>query len=400
MAAALELPPDVLVGPVGHHLAGARVAGEEVVAHVLAVVGAEGLVVAVARAVHQVGEGAVAVGGEQRVPAPAPDDLDDVPAGAAEERLELLDDLAVAAHRAVEALEVAVDDEGEVVELLLRRELEQAARLGLVHLAVAEVGPHVLVAGVLQPAVVEVLVELRLVDGVHRPDAHRHRGELPEVAHQARVRVAGDGERRAVDEVRLLLAEAVEPVLADPALEEGAGVHAGGGVPLEEDLVTAAGVVLAAEEVVEADLVEGRRRGVGGDVATDADAGALRAVHDHRGVPAQVGAEAALDLLVAGEPGLLLGADRVDVVGGRQRRDAHLLGPRPLEHAQHEVAGTHPAGAVDDGVEAVEPLLRLGGVDVRQVRRDAVEDGSDVFAGGHALVLSPITGRARERARS
>ena len=210
----------------------------------------------------------------------------------------------------------------------------------------------------LMPAVVQVLVELRLVDGVHRADAHRHRGELPEVGHQARVRVRGQRQRRAVDDVRLLLAEAVEAVLGQPALEEGAGVHAGGGVALEEDLVAAAGVVLAAEEVVEADLVQRRRGGVGRDVAADADAGPLRAVDDHRGVPAQVGAEAALGLLVAGEPRLLLGADRVDVVGGRQRRHADLLGAGALEHAQHEVAGPHPAGAVDDRVEAVEPLLR------------------------------------------
>jgi hypothetical protein len=60
--------------------------------------------------------------------------------------------------------------------------------------------------------------------------------------------------------VRLLLAEAVELVLGQPALEqEGAGVDAGGGVALEEDLVAAARVVLAAEEVVEADLVEAGR---------------------------------------------------------------------------------------------------------------------------------------------
>jgi pyruvate dehydrogenase complex dehydrogenase (E1) component len=44
---------------------------------------------------------------QQLIPLAAPDDLDDVPAGTAEERLELLDDLAVAAHRAVQALQVA-----------------------------------------------------------------------------------------------------------------------------------------------------------------------------------------------------------------------------------------------------------------------------------------------------
>jgi hypothetical protein len=75
------------------------------------------------------------------VPVAAPDHLDDVPAGAAEDRLEFLDDLAVAAHRAVEPLQVAVDDEDQVVELLARGERDGAERLGLVGLAVAEERP-------------------------------------------------------------------------------------------------------------------------------------------------------------------------------------------------------------------------------------------------------------------
>ena len=56
------------------------------------------------------------------IPIAAPQHLDDVPAGAAEDRFELLDDLAVAADRTVEPLQVAVDDEDQVVELLARRE--------------------------------------------------------------------------------------------------------------------------------------------------------------------------------------------------------------------------------------------------------------------------------------
>ena len=368
------------------------------VADVLAVVGAEGLVVAVARLVHDVHERAVAVGGEERVPPAAPDDLDDVPAGAAEERLELLDDLAVAAHRAVEPLQVAVDDEVEVVELLVGRELQQAARLGLVHLAVAEEGPDVLLAGVLDAAVVEVLVELRLVDRVHRADAHRHRRELPVVGEQPRVRVGRDGLDLAVDEVALLLAEAVELRLGQVALEEAAGIHAGGGVALEVDLVAAAGVVLAAEEVVHAHLVERRGGRVRRDVATDADAGALGAVHHDRGVPADVAAHLALDVLVAGEPRLALRRDRVDVVGRRQRRHADLLLARPLDELEHDVARSRPALLVEHGIEGVDPLLRLVGVDVRELTGDAVEDRAGLGCHvGSFLVASqpPATGRPR-----
>ena len=191
-------------------------------------------------------------------------------------------------------------------------------RLGLVHLAVAEERPHVLVGGVLDAAVVQVVVEPGLVDRVHRAQAHRHRRELPEVRHQPRVRVGRTARRRgATSSCR----KPSSWSLGQPALEERPGVDAGGGVALDEDLVAAARVVLAAEEVVEADLVERRRRGVGRDVAADADAGALRAVHHDRGVPADVRAVAALDLLVAGEPRLELGRDGVDVVGRGQRRD-------------------------------------------------------------------------------
>ena len=175
-----------------------------------------------------------------------------------------------------------------------------------------------LITGVLHPAGMEVLVELCLVDRVHRPDAHRDRGELPEVRHQPRVGVGRERERLAVDDVRLLLAEAVEALCGDAALEVGAGIHAGGGVALEEDLVAAAGVVLATEEVVHAHLVQRRRRRVRRDVAPHTDARALGPVNDHRRVPPQVGAEAALDVLVAGEPRLLFRADRVDVVRRRQ----------------------------------------------------------------------------------
>ena len=103
------------------------------------------------------------------------------------------------------------------------------------------------------PRLVRYLFELRLVDGVDGTEAHRDRRELPEAGHEPRVRIRGESVRR----VGLLLAEPVELVGGEPALEERAGVRAGGGVALDEDLVAATGVVLPAEEVVEADLVEG-----------------------------------------------------------------------------------------------------------------------------------------------
>ena len=117
------------------------VLAEEVLAHVGAALALEVLVLAVDALFHALQQLAALVLGEQRVPAAAPEHLDDVPAGAAEHALELLDDLAVAAHRAVEALQVAVDDEDQVVEALAAGERDRAERFGLVHLAVAHEGP-------------------------------------------------------------------------------------------------------------------------------------------------------------------------------------------------------------------------------------------------------------------
>ena len=57
------------------------------------------LILAVDDLAHALDEQAVVILLEERVPLAAPDHLDDVPAGAAEDRLELLDDLPVAAHR-------------------------------------------------------------------------------------------------------------------------------------------------------------------------------------------------------------------------------------------------------------------------------------------------------------
>ena len=58
--------------------------------------------------------------------------------------------------------------------------------------------------------------------------------------------------------MRLLLAEPVELIGRQAALEERPGIHTGGGVPLVEDLVAATDMVVAAEEVIAADFVKRR----------------------------------------------------------------------------------------------------------------------------------------------
>ena len=167
VAAASELA-QIVVAQVLDERAQSRIGTEEVLADVGAVADGQALVVAVERLVHLVEQDAVLVAGQEVIPLACPDDLDHVPAGAAEDGLQLLDDLAVAAHRAVEALEVAVDDEREVVEPLASGERQRPDRLRLVHLAVAQEGPDASGRGVGDAARGKVAVEARLVDGGHR----------------------------------------------------------------------------------------------------------------------------------------------------------------------------------------------------------------------------------------
>ena len=242
-------------------------------------------------------------------------------------------------------------------------------------------------------AVLEIAVEARLVDRVEGGQAHRDGGELPEVRHQPGVGVRRQAVARTVLD---LLPEPVELVLGEPALEEGAGVDAGRPVALDVDLVAAAGCVLAAEEVVEADLVEAGRRLVGRDVAADLEALAVGAGDHDRGVPADERADPALDVLVAGEPRLALGRDRVDVVGAAERRDTDLLLAGPLEQPQHDVAGPVAAALLEHAVEGLEPVAGLLGVDVGQLGGEALVDHRGTRAarprccGG--VVVSSLTG--------
>ena len=348
--------PDLVVGPVLDHGRGLRVAPEEVLADVGAVLGLEGLVLAVDGLLHELVELPGGVRGEQLVPAAPPDDLDDVPARAAEEALQLLDDLPVAADRPVEALQVAVDDEDQVVEVLAAGQRDRAERLGLVHLAVAEERPDVAVLGLGEPAAVQVLQEAGLVDRHQRAEAHRHRRELPEVRHQPRVRV-----RREPAPVRLL-AEGVHLLLGEAALEEGARVDAGRGVPLHHHEVAAVAVRGRVPEVLEAGVVERRRGLEARDVAAELGGLLVRAQHRRDGVPADGRADPVLDRAVTRVRGLVLHRDRVDV--GRRRRIGHGRAGRAglRDQLVEQVVGALGSLHREDRLERLPPLVGPGRV--------------------------------------
>ena len=192
--------------------------------------------------------------------------------------------------------------------------------------------------------------------------------------------------RQTAARVRLLLPEPVELVRGQAALEVRPGVDAGGGVALEVDLVAAAGVVLAAEEVVQTDLVQRRHGRVRGDVAADAEALALGASHHDCRVPADPRAIPALHGLVTREVRLLVHTDGVHVGRRHRRGDAHIPFPRPPEQVEHDVPGAGSALVVDQPVEGLDPFLGLGRVDVRYGAEQTVDQRSG--GGRHEYLFS------------
>jgi hypothetical protein len=137
-----------------HHRERSGVASKEVLPDVGAALCFIGLIVTIGSAVHQVAQSPIRIGLQQGVPLATPDNFDDVPSGTPEEALELLDDFSVASDWPIESLQVAVNDKGQVVQVIVGGELQGTPALDLVHFSVTEESPDVLLAGVGDAAVV------------------------------------------------------------------------------------------------------------------------------------------------------------------------------------------------------------------------------------------------------
>src|SRR3990167_4018740 len=356
VAATVELP-DLVVGEVfDHRLEFGAV--EEVLADEGAVLGLVVLVLAVDHFVHPPLQDTVGVLGQQRIPEATPDHLVDVPLGATEHAFEFLDDLAVAAHRAVEALQVAVDDEDQVVQLLAAGQGDGAEGFRLVALAVAEEAPDFLLAGRDVATVFQVFHEACLVDRLDRTQAHGHGGELPEVRHQPGVRIGRQA--LAID----FLAEVVELLFADPPFHEGAGVDARRGMALEEDQVAAVFLGRGLEEVVEADVIQGRGRGEAGDVAAQVRVFQVGAHHHGQGVPAHQRANAAFHEQVARHACFVGYRDGVAVRRGDRIGQLGTTAGGQFAQAGHQVMRAVFAFLVENGLKGVQPFLGFDGIEV------------------------------------
>ena len=110
------------------------------------------------------------------------------------------------------------------------------------------------------------------------------------------------------------LTEVVQLLFGQTTFGEGAGIDARGDVTLEVDQVATVLLAASTEEVVVADFVDGRGRSEGRHVTTQVQVFLGGAQHDHHGVPADDGANAAFHFQVARVSRLVAGRDGVDVV--------------------------------------------------------------------------------------
>src|SRR5258708_5560396 len=264
------------------------------------------------------GEQAVDILFEERIPIASPKDFDDVPACAPEGCFEFLHDLPVATNRAVQTLQVAVDNKNQVVQVFARSEGDSAKRFWFVGLTVAQKRPDFGVRLRLDAAIFEIAIEAGLVNGHQRAEAHGYRGVFPEVGHQPGMRIR----RKAA--VRPQLPTKVFQLLCGKAsLEKGAGVNAGRGMPLKVNSVALKLFGTSTEEMIEADLKEGSGGRIRGNMAANAVVDSIGANDHGQRVPADQALDPAFDLLVAGKNSLLFHGDRIYVgsVRGERRSD-------------------------------------------------------------------------------
>ncbi len=376
VAAALQ-PVDVLVRHVRDELLQFRILAEKGLAVEAAVGRRVFLEFAVDGFVQSLEDHVVAIAREQRVPVRTPHDLDDIPAGAGEQPFEFLHDRSVAAHRAVESLQVAVDDEDQVIEPFARRHRQPGDGFGFVHLAVADEAPDLARLGLKNVAVFEIAHEARLVDRRDRAQAHRSGGELPEPGHQPRMAIR----RQAL--AAGFAAIVVEVLFGEPAFHVRAGIDAGRGVRLE---INSVAILAGAEEMVVADFEQIRGRSVGRDVAAEFGIRAIGAYHHRQCIPAYQRGNARLDFRIAGKLRLVSERHRICIGRVQHRRHRHAHHARVVQQLSQHEGRPLRAFVLDDGIEGIQPFLGLDRVEI--LGEHAPEAGNaDVGKVGHYLIL-------------
>ena len=326
-------------------------------AHIGAIVGLECLEIPIEGVHHDLAQGAALVAGEQRIPVRAPEAFDDVPTRAAELAFEFLDDFAVTPNRTVQALQIAVDDKNQVIEVLARGQADGAQRFNLVHFTIAAENPDLAVLGVGNAAGVEVLQEAGLVNGHQGAQAHGDGGELPEIRHELGVRIAR--QTLAIH----FLPEMQQLLFCQTPFQISPGINPRGHVALDVNAVATVVFTLGMPEVVKARAKHVRKRGKGANVAAKVTPvlGVVTVGFDHHGhgVPAHVGAQALFNFNIARAMRLLVGFNGVDIARGGGKRHVDAVFAGVFEQLLKQKMRTVRSFGLNHGRERIHPFTRF-----------------------------------------
>ena len=190
-----------------------------------------------------------------------------------------------------------------------------------------------------------------------------------------------------------LSAEMIEVVLGQSSFQECACIDTRSSVTLEVHMVTNGSIVFATEEVIETNLVQTCRAGECGKVSADSFGFVIGARDHHRGVPANVGANATLQMFVAGEPWFVFGRNGVHIRRGDGFTEVDMRFLCSLQQASQQIPCTILAVHFHHGVKRVEPLLCFARIVVWQLM-----DGT-VGTHAHILPLFPTGLLARVKCR-
>ena len=160
------------------------------------------------------------------------------------------------------------------------------------------------------------------------------------------------------------LPEMAQLLLGQASFEVGARVDTGRSVALDEQHVTRMLIRGGAPEVVEPDLVEGRSRGVGGDMTAILRGDPVGLHHHRHRIPTDVRLDAPLEFAVAGVVRLVSRRDAVEVRGVGPERQVSARAACVVDQLLKQIMRALGTMRLEDRVDGLQPLAGLARIKV------------------------------------
>ena len=155
------------------------------------------------------------------------------------------------------------------------------------------------------------------------------------------------------------LTEVVHLLVAQAPFEISAGVNTGRRMSLDIQQVAAMLVIRGMEKMVETDVIQGCRRGEAGDMATDTGAFLVGLHHRGDGIPADQGADAALQREIAGEMFFLRHRNGIEISRAGRIGQIRAASARLVDHLLQQKMSALHTFQLENRIQSIQPLLRF-----------------------------------------